>query len=103
MATLRIHYDGWVALPESFRRKLGLERGDDLEAELVEGTIVLRPSKGLAKAVEQGVAQEAAEAMPAPSVLAAEVQDTEQPATASEAPPTPKRRGRPPKARPVGG
>src|SRR3954470_14609256 len=56
MATLRIHYEGWVALPESFRRKLGLERGDDLEAELVEGTIVLRPSKGSAKAAREGVA-----------------------------------------------
>jgi bifunctional DNA-binding transcriptional regulator/antitoxin component of YhaV-PrlF toxin-antitoxin module len=53
MATLRIHYEGWVALPESFRRKLGLERGDDLEAELVEGTIVLRPAKGSAKAVQE--------------------------------------------------
>src|SRR5436305_14993445 len=86
MATLRIHYDGWVALPESFRRKLGLERGDDLEAELVEGTIVLRPSKGSAKAVKQGVAQEAAEAMPAPSALAATALAPEQLPAEPEAP-----------------
>ena len=98
MATLRVHYDGWVALPESFRRKLGLERGDDLEAELVEGTIVLRPAKGSAKAVQEGMAPEAAEAMPAPSILAAPAQDIEQPATVPDAPP-PKRRGRPPKAK----
>src|SRR3954468_22873609 len=99
MATLRIHYEGWVALPESFRRKLGLERGDALEAELVEGTIVLRPSKGSAKAVQERRAPDAAEAMPAPSILAVQVQDAEQPATMPEAPPAPKRRGRPPKAK----
>jgi bifunctional DNA-binding transcriptional regulator/antitoxin component of YhaV-PrlF toxin-antitoxin module len=99
MATLRIHYEGWVALPESFRRKLGLERGDDLEAELVEGTIVLRPAKGSAKAVQEGIAPDAAEAMPAPSILAAQVPDTEQPVATPEAPPAPKRRGRPPKAK----
>jgi bifunctional DNA-binding transcriptional regulator/antitoxin component of YhaV-PrlF toxin-antitoxin module len=98
MATLRVHYDGWVALPESFRRKLGLERGDDLEAELLEGTIVLRPSKGSAKAVQEGMAPDAAAAMPAPSVLATPAQDAEQPTTTAETP-TPKRRGRPPKVR----
>src|SRR4051794_41188635 len=98
VATLRIHYEGWVALPESFCRKLGLERGDDLEAELVEGTIVLRPSKGSAEAVQEGMAPEAAEAMPAPSILAAPAQDIEQPATVPDAPPS-KRRGRPPKAK----
>src|SRR3954454_441847 len=101
MATLRIHYEGWVALPESFRRKLGLERGDDLEAELVEGTIVLRPSKGSAKAVQEGMVQEAPEAMPTPSVLAAPDAEPEQPVAVPETP-TPKRRGRPPKARPAG-
>src|SRR3954447_22200551 len=91
MATLRVHYDGWVALPESFRRKLGLERGDDLEAELVEGTIVLRPSKGSAKAVQEGVAPEAAEAMPAPLALAAAALAPEQLVAEPEAPPAPKR------------
>ena len=98
MPRLKVHYDGWVALPEAFRRRLGLERGDDLEAELVEGTIVLRPSKGSAKAIEEGVSAEAALATPAPSVLAAEAQAPEEPA-APEAPPAPRRRGRPPKAK----
>src|SRR3954451_11983072 len=91
MATLRIHYEGWVALPESFRRKLGLERGDDLEAELVEGTIVLRPGKGSAKVVQEGAAPEAAEAMPAPSVLGAAAQAPEQLVAEPELPPAPKR------------
>src|SRR3954466_13013065 len=87
MATLRIHYEGWVALPESFRRKLGLERGDDLEAELVEGTIVLRPAKGSAKAIDEGVAPEAVEAVPAPSALAAAALAPEQLVAEPEAPP----------------
>jgi bifunctional DNA-binding transcriptional regulator/antitoxin component of YhaV-PrlF toxin-antitoxin module len=99
MPKLKLHFDGWVALPENFRRKLGLERGDDLEAELVDGTIVLRPSKGSAKAVQEGMAPDAAAAMPAPSILVAQVPDTEQPDTVPEAPPAPKRRGRPPKAK----
>src|SRR3954454_11397149 len=94
----KLHFDGWVGLSENFRRKLGLERGDDLEAELVEGSIVLRPSKGLAKAVQEGMAPDAAAAMPAPSVLAAPAQDAEQPTTTAETH-TPKRRGRPPKVR----
>src|SRR4051794_22065280 len=99
MSRLKIHYEGWVALPESFRRQLGLERGDDLEAELVEGTIVLRPSKGSVKAVQEGVAPEAAEAIPAPSALAAQALSPEQLPAEPEATPPPKRRGRPPKAK----
>jgi bifunctional DNA-binding transcriptional regulator/antitoxin component of YhaV-PrlF toxin-antitoxin module len=99
MAMLRVHYDGWVALPESFRRTLGLERGDDLEAELVEGTIMLRPAKGSARPVKQGVAQEAAEATPAPSALAAAALAPEQLPAEPETPPTSKRRGRPPKTK----
>jgi AbrB family looped-hinge helix DNA binding protein len=84
MPGLKVHYDGWIALPEAFRRKLGLERGDELEAELADGTIVLRPVQGSAKAME-GVAPDAALATPTPSVLAAEPQPAE-PSAAPEAP-----------------
>jgi AbrB family looped-hinge helix DNA binding protein len=42
MATLKLHHEGWLALPTSLRRKLGLKSGDPLEVELVRGTIVLR-------------------------------------------------------------
>ena len=98
MARLKLHHQGWLSLPESFCKRLGLESGGDLEAELVEGAIVLRPSKGSAKAAQEGAAPDAAAATPAPSILAAPVQDAERPATAPEAPPAPKRRGRPPKA-----
>ena len=44
MTTLKLHYDGWLALPAALRRKLGLGNGAALEIELVDGTIVLRPS-----------------------------------------------------------
>src|SRR5687767_172078 len=42
MATLKLHYEGWLALPTGLRQKLGLKSGDQLEAELISGTIVLR-------------------------------------------------------------
>src|SRR3954447_369279 len=44
VTTLKLHYDGWLALPAALRRKLGLDEGAALEVELVDGTIVLRPS-----------------------------------------------------------
>jgi antitoxin component of MazEF toxin-antitoxin module len=99
MPRLKLHFDGWLSLPAHFRQQLGLDAGDEIEAELVDGTIVLRPGKGSAKAAQGGIAPDAAEAMPTPSILAAPVQDAERPATAPEATPPPKRRGRPPKAK----
>src|SRR3954452_7475615 len=95
MPRLKVHHQGWVALPERFCQKLGVESGGEIEAELVDGTVVLRSAKRSTKAVGTTTTAEAAEAMPTPSVLAVQVQDTGQPATA------PKRRGRPPKARPA--
>ena len=44
MAILKLHYEGWLALPDNFRHMLGLKTGDRLQAELVDGTIVLRPA-----------------------------------------------------------
>ena len=44
MPTLKLHYDGWLALPAAFRQALGLSSGDRLEAELVDGALVLRPA-----------------------------------------------------------
>jgi len=46
VAILKLHYDGWLVLPAGLRNALELESGDRLEAELVDGTIVLRPAKG---------------------------------------------------------
>ena len=42
MATLKLYYEGWLALPSGLRQKLGLKSGDRLEAELAGDTIVLR-------------------------------------------------------------
>ena len=44
MPTLKLHYQGWVALPAALRQQLGLNSGDRLEVDLVDGTIVLRPA-----------------------------------------------------------
>jgi bifunctional DNA-binding transcriptional regulator/antitoxin component of YhaV-PrlF toxin-antitoxin module len=44
MPTLKLHYDGWLSLPSGLRQKLGLGSGDRLEADLVDGAIVLRPA-----------------------------------------------------------
>src|SRR3954471_13385556 len=43
MTRIRINYDGWLSLPTAVRQKLGLTTGDQLELELSEGSIVLRP------------------------------------------------------------
>src|SRR4051795_9659095 len=42
MPTLKLHYDGWISLPASLRTSLALQSGDRLEADLVDGAIVLR-------------------------------------------------------------
>src|SRR3954469_13198953 len=46
MPTLKLHYDGWIALPFSLRTGLALQSGDRLEADLVDGAIVLRRRAG---------------------------------------------------------
>ena len=44
MPTLKLHYDGWIALPAGLRQALGLNSGDRITAELVDGALVLRPA-----------------------------------------------------------
>jgi bifunctional DNA-binding transcriptional regulator/antitoxin component of YhaV-PrlF toxin-antitoxin module len=67
VTTLKLHYDGWLALPADFRRKLGLGKGQALEAQLVGGTIVLRPAGGKAAAAVE--AEPAPEPAPEPAVM----------------------------------
>jgi AbrB family looped-hinge helix DNA binding protein len=43
MTKVRINYDGWLSLPAAVRQKLGLTTGTELELELSDGSIVLRP------------------------------------------------------------
>jgi AbrB family looped-hinge helix DNA binding protein len=62
MATLKVHYEGWVSLPSALRQKLGLGSGDRLEAGLVDGAIVLRPAaKGRHPARREEGEEEAAD------------------------------------------
>jgi antitoxin component of MazEF toxin-antitoxin module len=49
--TLKLYYDGWLALPADVRKKLSLTTGDRLNAELVDGALVLRPSANAAPEV----------------------------------------------------
>ena len=44
MPTVKLYYDGWLSLPAGVRQKLGFNNGDRLEAEVVDGTLVLRPA-----------------------------------------------------------
>ena len=46
MSTVRLNYDGWLALPATVRQRLGLITGDRLDLELVDGVITLRPRRG---------------------------------------------------------
>ena len=45
MSTVRLNYDGWLALPATVRQRLGLVTGDRLDLELVDGVITLRPRR----------------------------------------------------------
>lgn len=69
LATLKLHYDGWLVLPGGLRQMLDLKTGDRLEAELVDGAIVLKPTNGArAPAKPERAAELAAVASaPAPS------------------------------------
>jgi antitoxin component of MazEF toxin-antitoxin module len=48
MPHIQLHYDGWVALPESARQHLHVAKGDRLEVELTEGGLLLRPAQSTA-------------------------------------------------------
>jgi bifunctional DNA-binding transcriptional regulator/antitoxin component of YhaV-PrlF toxin-antitoxin module len=89
LATVKLHYDGWLALPAGLRQSLYLRSGDRLEAKLVDGTIVLRPAK-----------KTRAPAKPAQAVEAAPVASASAPA-ATTVVPAKRPRGRPRKVRAI--
>src|SRR5947199_2801937 len=61
MPTVRINYDGWLALPAAVRQRLHLNTGDQLDLELTGGTIVLRPAQaGVAAAPDRAATEPAA-------------------------------------------
>jgi antitoxin component of MazEF toxin-antitoxin module len=51
-------------LPAHFRQQLGLDAGDEVEAELVDGAVVLRSAKRTTKAAKATTTAEATEAIP---------------------------------------
>ena len=73
MSKVRMNYNGWLALPAALRQKLGLSTGDQLDLEVVDGTIVLRPLKS-AVAAGSSAAEELpsvpVQPEPAPAVAA---------------------------------
>ena len=73
MTTIRINYDGWLSLPTAVRQKLGLTTGDQLELELADGSIVLRP-------VRSGTTAD--KAVPAPVAMAEPLVSATPPAAA---------------------
>jgi antitoxin component of MazEF toxin-antitoxin module len=45
MATIPLHYDGWLHLPAEVHKHLNISNGDRLEAEVIDGALVLRPAR----------------------------------------------------------
>ena len=68
MPTLKLHYNGWVALPTAVRQQLGLNSGDQLDVALVDGTIVLRLAAKATRPV-QHVGPKVAVDPPAPDAI----------------------------------
>lgn len=86
MAVVKVHYDGWIALPAVMRRKLKLATDDALTVELVDGAIVIRPVAG----ATEPTASEPELPSTLPAVTASEPETT--------ATPVKRRPGRPRKA-----
>ena len=84
MPTIKLHYDGWLMLPVGLRQALGLNSGDRLGIELVDGTLMLRP---VSKTRRPAAAEEAEASV---GVVAAEMLPV-----AANAAPVRRKRGRP--------
>jgi len=72
MPTVRLNYDGWLALPAGMRQKLGITTGDQLELELVDGSITVRPRRS-GGIIEQQAPELPAAAEPSAAAAAAPV------------------------------
>ena len=70
MPTLKVHYDGWIALPPGLRQHLKLNSGDRLDAQWIDGAIVLRPASAKRAPTEskQAIEPPAVTSAPAPSL-----------------------------------
>ena len=108
MPTIKLRGEGWLALPAEFRRKLKLQSGDELEAEIVDDAIRLRVVGRVQSSLWPQETEALTEAAPAPaaaSPAAVETSASSIPAPTAAAPEpevpavAPKRQGRPPKAK----
>lgn len=55
MSSATVSVKGQVVLPADIRRKLGLVVGSRLEVVVSDGNVLLRPLKGTASRVEDGI------------------------------------------------
>ena len=90
MPTVKLHPEGWLALPDPVRRKLGVKSGDTLELQVVGNSAILRRATGKAAAAEPEAAAAEEPALPVEPEPVGAAPETRAPA---------KRRGRPPKAK----
>jgi len=86
MSTVRLNYEGWLALPAAVRQKFGLHTGDQLELELSDDAIILRPQRA------GGIVEKQAPELP---VAAAEPTAPAPPPAAAAAPIVKRGPGRP--------
>ena len=78
LSTIPIHYDGWLSLPDEARRHLRLVTGSELEVELADGVLILRPASS-ARAVPALPAAAAPEPIAAAAEPAAAAVETAAP------------------------
>ena len=90
MTKVRVKYDGWLSLPVAIRQKLGLSADDQLELELADGGIFLRP-------VRSGADVRAAAPEPVATAEPAGRTEPAPPAAAATDPVVKRGPGRPPK------
>lgn len=88
MTDIKVHFNGWIELPEEMCAALSLRTGALLDVALVDGRIVIAPAKaGRTAPAPEPVVPAAPERQPAPVTAVA------------DEPEPPRRRGRPPGAK----
>jgi AbrB family looped-hinge helix DNA binding protein len=87
MPRVRVNYEGWIALPAAVRQRFGINTGDQLEIEIANGSIVLRPASGPSAAdcaVTEAAFAAARAVVEAPAPTAPEPEIAQPEAAASE-------------------
>lgn len=87
MTRVKVHYDGWIALPASVRRRFHLTTGDELELVPTSDGIMLRAKKPVqAGAASKPEVDEEKAVQPAPTASAPAVELTAAQETPAEEP-----------------